>query len=53
MSEGETRPLVVGITGASGAALGVRTLEACKELGVAHARFERWARSPPGSPLRS
>jgi flavin prenyltransferase len=31
----ETRPLVVGITGASGAALGVRTLEACTELGVA------------------
>jgi 4-hydroxy-3-polyprenylbenzoate decarboxylase len=28
-------PLVVGISGASGAALGVRTLEACRELGVA------------------
>jgi 4-hydroxy-3-polyprenylbenzoate decarboxylase len=28
-------PLVVGISGASGAALGVRALEACRELGVA------------------
>jgi 4-hydroxy-3-polyprenylbenzoate decarboxylase len=30
-----TPPLIVGITGASGAVLGVRTLEACRELGVA------------------
>src|SRR5690242_9035785 len=28
-------PLVVGISGASGAMLGVRTLDACRELGVA------------------
>jgi 4-hydroxy-3-polyprenylbenzoate decarboxylase len=28
-------PLVVGISGASGALLGVRTLDACRELGVA------------------
>jgi len=34
MSEEGARPLVVGITGASGAALGVRTLDACRELGV-------------------
>jgi 4-hydroxy-3-polyprenylbenzoate decarboxylase len=30
-----TPPLVVGVSGASGAMLGVRTLEACRELGVA------------------
>jgi flavin prenyltransferase len=29
-----TPPLVVGVSGASGAMLGVRTLEACRELGV-------------------
>jgi 4-hydroxy-3-polyprenylbenzoate decarboxylase len=31
----ETSPLVVGISGASGAVLGVRVLDACRELGVA------------------
>ena len=35
MNEKATPPLVVGISGASGAMLGVRTLEACRELGVA------------------
>ena len=35
MSEGGTPPLVVGISGASGARLGVRVLDACRELGVA------------------
>jgi 4-hydroxy-3-polyprenylbenzoate decarboxylase len=35
MSENGTPPLVVGISGASGAALGVRVLDACRELGVA------------------
>jgi 4-hydroxy-3-polyprenylbenzoate decarboxylase len=35
MNEKATPPLVVGITGASGAMLGVRALEACRELGVA------------------
>ncbi len=35
MSEAEAAPLVVGISGASGAVLGVRALEACRELGVA------------------
>jgi 4-hydroxy-3-polyprenylbenzoate decarboxylase len=30
-----TPPLVVGVSGASGAMLGVRVLEACRELGVA------------------
>ena len=30
-----TPPLVVGISGASGAMLGIRTLDACRELGVA------------------
>ena len=34
MSEKDA-PLVVGISGASGAMLGVRTLDACRELGVA------------------
>jgi 4-hydroxy-3-polyprenylbenzoate decarboxylase len=34
MNANATPPLVVGISGASGAALGVRTLEACRELGV-------------------
>jgi 4-hydroxy-3-polyprenylbenzoate decarboxylase len=34
MNAKATPPLVVGISGASGAALGVRTLEACRELGV-------------------
>jgi 4-hydroxy-3-polyprenylbenzoate decarboxylase len=35
MSEKPTPPLVVGISGASGALLGVRLLDACRELGVA------------------
>ena len=35
MNANETPPLVVGVSGASGAALGVRTLEVCRELGVA------------------
>jgi len=35
MNANATPPLIVGISGASGAALGVRTLEACRELGVA------------------
>ncbi len=34
MSGGEVRRLVVGVSGASGAAYGVRVLEACRELGV-------------------
>src|SRR6202789_1792008 len=34
MNANATPPLVVGISGASGAALGLRTLEACRELGV-------------------
>ncbi|HEY1750242.1 MAG TPA: UbiX family flavin prenyltransferase [Caulobacteraceae bacterium] len=35
MSDSGQPPLVVGISGASGAMLGVRTLDACRELGVA------------------
>jgi 4-hydroxy-3-polyprenylbenzoate decarboxylase len=35
MNEKATPPLVVGVSGASGAMLGVRTLDACRELGVA------------------
>ena len=35
MSENRAPPLVVGISGASGAILGVRMLDACAELGVA------------------
>ncbi len=35
MNGNATPPLVVGITGASGAMLGLRVLEACRELGVA------------------
>ena len=35
MNGNATPPLVVGVSGASGAMLGVRTLEACRELGVA------------------
>ncbi|MGH6956347.1 MAG: UbiX family flavin prenyltransferase [Caulobacteraceae bacterium] len=35
MSKDDAPPLVVGLSGASGAALGVRVLEACRELGVA------------------
>jgi 4-hydroxy-3-polyprenylbenzoate decarboxylase len=34
MNANATPPLVVGVSGASGAVLGVRTLEACRELGV-------------------
>jgi 4-hydroxy-3-polyprenylbenzoate decarboxylase len=34
MVEGEQKRLIVGISGASGAALGVRLLDACRELGV-------------------
>ena len=34
MNEKASLPLLVGISGASGAMLGVRTLEACRELGV-------------------
>ena len=35
MSANQTAPLVVGISGASGAIYGVRLLDACRELGVA------------------
>src|SRR5579872_3003771 len=35
MNGNATPPLVVGVSGASGAVLGVRVLEACLELGVA------------------
>jgi len=35
MSENRAPPLVVGVSGASGAILGVRMLDACAELGVA------------------
>jgi 4-hydroxy-3-polyprenylbenzoate decarboxylase len=35
MNANATPPLVVGVSGASGAMLGVRTLDACRELGVA------------------
>lgn len=34
MSNVEQAPLVVGVSGASGAVYGVRTLEACRELGI-------------------
>ena len=34
MSENGAPPLVVGVSGASGAMLGVRVLDACRELGV-------------------
>jgi 4-hydroxy-3-polyprenylbenzoate decarboxylase len=34
MNGNATPPLIVGVSGASGAVLGVRTLEACRELGV-------------------
>ena len=34
MSENAAAPLVVGVSGASGAMLGVRVLDACRELGV-------------------
>jgi 4-hydroxy-3-polyprenylbenzoate decarboxylase len=34
MAEAVVRRLVVGLSGASGAILGVRTLDACRELGV-------------------
>jgi 4-hydroxy-3-polyprenylbenzoate decarboxylase len=34
MNANATPPLVVGVSGASGAVLGVRALEACRELGV-------------------
>jgi flavin prenyltransferase len=34
MSENGAAPLVVGVSGASGAMLGVRVLDACRELGV-------------------
>jgi 4-hydroxy-3-polyprenylbenzoate decarboxylase len=34
MSEPGDAPLVIGLTGASGAMLGVRALDACRELGV-------------------
>src|SRR5690348_13677007 len=34
MSETGAPPLVIGLTGASGAMLGVRALDACRELGV-------------------
>ena len=34
MSTGETQRLVVGISGASGIAYGLRVLDACRELGV-------------------
>ena len=35
MADPAEPPLVVGISGASGARLGVRVLDACRELGVA------------------
>ena len=35
MNGNATPPLVVGVSGASGAMLGVRVLDACRELGVA------------------
>ena len=35
MAENATPPLVVGISGASGAIYGLRALDACRELGVA------------------
>jgi 4-hydroxy-3-polyprenylbenzoate decarboxylase len=35
MNANATPPLVVGVSGASGALLGVRVLDACRELGVA------------------
>ena len=35
MNGNATPPLIVGVSGASGAVLGVRALEACRELGVA------------------
>jgi 4-hydroxy-3-polyprenylbenzoate decarboxylase len=35
MSKVEQAPLVVGISGASGAVYGLRALEACRELGIA------------------
>jgi 4-hydroxy-3-polyprenylbenzoate decarboxylase len=34
LTQSDTPPLVIGVTGASGAALGVRALDACRELGV-------------------
>jgi len=34
MNTSQSPPLVVGIAGASGAILGVRTLDACRELGI-------------------
>ena len=34
MSDRATPPLIVGVSGASGAMLGVRVLDACRELGV-------------------
>ena len=34
MTEKATLPLVVGVSGASGAVLGVRVLDACREMGV-------------------
>jgi flavin prenyltransferase len=34
MADEQARPLVVGISGASGAIYGVRVLDACRELGV-------------------
>ena len=34
MGEADRRRLIVGISGASGAALGVRVLDACRDLGV-------------------
>jgi 4-hydroxy-3-polyprenylbenzoate decarboxylase len=44
MSETGAAPLVVGISGASGAMLGVRVLDACRELGVpAHLVISRAA----------
>ena len=34
MSDGDTKRLVVGVSGASGVVYGVRALDACRELGV-------------------
>ena len=34
MAESDPRRLVVGVSGASGAAYGVRVLDACRDLGV-------------------